>query len=377
MLLLSFCPVFFAVNGKGESLQRTSFSSLSLSRESRDAEVFSMEQKSPYIFPQQKKYITILFAGDTHFNWGIAAQRTDEGLIHLVKDVFPLFQSAQFRVLNLETSIAEGENFLASKTYIFNARSEDVSLLQKLGIDLTLLGNNHSMDMGPKGLKQTRYFLRQAGIATVGAGENIYAAQRAHRVKLAGTPFSIFSASYVGPKEIYSDADNPGVAPDISVKHLRREVKKGRNAIVSLHWGREYYLQPTALQIRRARAFIREGAIAVIGHHPHIPQPIEIYKNRLICYSLGNFLFGSYNEMQNHNLIALLDFSKSDGALEQLRLIPTSGRYLKNSHKIRFLHPHESRAFWKKYWLMVKEHSPSTAKKMRFSDGVAYISLKR
>ena len=61
------------------------------------------------------------------------------------------------------------------------------------------------------------------------------------------------------------------------------------------HWGLPYQRQPTEQDRMKARQFIELGADAVIGHHPHILQPIEINKNRPILYSVGNFAFGSGN----------------------------------------------------------------------------------
>jgi poly-gamma-glutamate capsule biosynthesis protein CapA/YwtB (metallophosphatase superfamily) len=93
---------------------------------------------------------------------------------------------------------------------------------------------------------------------------------------------------------------------------------------VSLHWGNEYEDIPLQSQRDRARRIIDAGADAIIGHHPHIPQGIEIYKQRPILYSLGNLLNGFYEPGQVDNIMAVLHCYGPN--VIGLELIPIAGR---------------------------------------------------
>ena len=79
----------------------------------------------------------------------------------------------------------------------------------------------------------------------------------------------------------------------LTAKHVKRVSKLCRYTIVSIHWGGEREASPKAYQRKLARLIIDQGADAVIGHHPHVLQNIEVYKGRPIFYSIGNFAFGS------------------------------------------------------------------------------------
>lgn len=103
--------------------------------------------------------------------------------------------------------------------------------------------------------------------------------------------------------------------------------------IVSLHWGVEYSPFPTSDQRKIARSLIDSGVKIVIGHHPHIPQGVEVYKGGVILYSLGNLIFGSRNSYLNHNLIAILHIRNNH--LERVELVPIFGKFQKEDHKIR------------------------------------------
>ncbi|TKA98635.1 MAG: CapA family protein, partial [Mesorhizobium sp.] len=92
--------------------------------------------------------------------------------------------------------------------------------------------------------------------------------------------------------------DLPGSARDLP-ELVERDLARLRPLVdriaVMVHWGIPYQRQPTEEDRIKARQFIDLGADAVIGHHPHILQPVEIYRGRPILYSVGNFAFGSGN----------------------------------------------------------------------------------
>ena len=346
------------------------------SKNSKESEFSSL----PSILKKEDSYISFLFAGDTHFNWGVADLQKKEGLLAPVEKIQAVFAENDFRVLNLESVLTNKGYPLKGKSYIFHSLSSNISVLEYLGIDLAILGNNHSMDMGLPGLIDMRRLLNKAGIGTVGAGRNRqealmpYSFKKKGAKKGKGPKFTLLSLSRVGHHDIFSSTSRPGVAKRLEKNTLARLSKRAKT-IVSLHWGREYFLQPSLEQVKLAHSLIRQGASAVIGHHPHIPQAVEIYKGGVIFYSLGNFLFGSTNDLQRENILAILDYSKKKGSLKRVRIVPIQGRYREHGHKIRMLKTQELRGFWKSYYIILKKHSKKTLRHFSIEEGVGLLTL--
>ena len=350
----------------------------------------STEERSTLLAPlrSQERYISLLFAGDTHFNWGVANLQKEEGLLAPVKEIQALFAEVDFRALNLEGVLTNKGYPLKGKSYIFHSLSNNVSVLKYLKIDLAILGNNHSMDMGLPGLMDMRMLLAQSGIGAVGAGRNRKQALEAYHFepsrfnkkkkketkKTQSRKFALLSLSRVGHADIFSNSSRPGVAKNLDAGTLLK-LSKEATAIVSLHWGREYFLQPSITQVKLAHRLIEKGASAVIGHHPHVPQAVELYKKGVIFYSLGNFLFGSVNDLQRDNIIAILDYNRVKGNLERVRIVPIQGRYGQRGHKVRILNMQEAQSFWKRYYIIIKKHSYNTAKRLSIEKGIGILKL--
>ena len=97
--------------------------------------------------------------------------------------------------------------------------------------------------------------------------------------------------------------------PKIVCRDVRKSVKRADVVIVSMHHGIEYMPKPTAAQIAFAHAAIDAGATLVIGHHPHVVQPSEVYRGGLIFYSLGNFIFDQYQRVETqHGEVVQISF---------------------------------------------------------------------
>ena len=314
------------------------------------------------------RFLRVLFAGDTHFAWRIARLQRRHGIASPVQSLSRLFLRSDYRILNLETSIANGGTPFSRKAYIFSASPKNLRLLKSLSIDSVVLGNNHSMDLGKEGLIETLDHLRDHGISAVGAGLNQQEARSPLLVSKDGIRISVFSYSLIGDPLTFSGRKSPGVSR-VTARSFRKQIQElGRDAgfvIVSLHWGTEYHTRPSAAQIALAHKLIEAGAHAVIGHHPHVPFGVEIYKKGFIAYSLGNFLFGSVNERQDHNFIVRLDIERKSRRLHSVRIFPIFGKYREDtSESIRPLSPTESRVFWRQMIVQTRMLSPATAQRI-------------
>lgn len=235
-----------------------------------------------------------------------------------------LFSGSQIVFGNLEGPLTTRGTPDPDKKYVFRSPPSKVApVLRAAGFTVLSLANNHTMDYGNQGLQDTIAALEANGIAHVGAGENLDEARRPALFHIGNQTVAVLGYSVTLPDSFYAAADRPGTA-FAHESQVRADVARARRladiVIVSFHWGQEGSTTLRGYQIKLAHAAIDAGAAAVIGHHPHILQGIERYRNGVILYSLGNFVFGSYSKMAQDSLIAQLTFRH--GRVAALRLIP-------------------------------------------------------
>ena len=161
-----------------------------------------------------------------------------------------------------------------------------------------------------------------------------------------------------------------------NLQRIRDARRMADIVIVNIHWGIEYATSPTVDQVRFARMMIDAGASAIIGHHPHIPHGVEIYRNAPIAYSLGNFIFGSINQYQTHNIIAVVDLDRHKKTIQNLRIVPVQGTFRNGGHAVEGLTYAESTEFWQEFYLQTQDLSAETAAKLKISpNGVGEITI--
>jgi poly-gamma-glutamate synthesis protein (capsule biosynthesis protein) len=192
------------------------------------------------------------------------------------------------------------------------------------------------MDCGEAGMRDTISALDRMNILHTGAGENLDGARRPVVLQMGDIELVILAYCERPPAEFYADGSKAGIAPFV-LKDVISDIKKyggpDSRVILSLHWGIEQTRMPQPYQVRLAHQLIQAGAEAIIGHHPHWPQGIEVYRNRPIIYSLGNYVNGFCNEIEQDNISAALHYSR--GRMTHVEIIPLGGK----NREIRF-QPH-------------------------------------
>ena len=236
-----------------------------------------------------------------------------------------LFDASDIVIGNLEGPLTHAETpYSDNKEYLFRTPPEKViPALKKAGFNIMNLANNHIMDYGDQGLRDTMQALQQANIASVGAGANLDQARRGTIMQMAGHRVGFLSYSLTFPESFWATADRSGSA--FGHEHqIREDVQRMTHntdiVVVSFHWGQEKSALLRKYQPLLAHAAIDSGAQLVIGHHPHVLQAVEHYRGGLILYSLGNFTFGSYSRNAQTSVIAHVDFAR--GRFESVQLIP-------------------------------------------------------
>jgi hypothetical protein len=160
------------------------------------------------------------------------------------------------------------------------------------------LANNHIMDYGVRGLDETLEELRRLGIRTFGAGT--LANNAGNPLILEETGVALLGYACPSTAAVLATPDRPGAAP-LSLERIVRDIADARGAgarrvIVSLHWGEEQVFLPKPGDVVMGRRIIDAGADLVIGHHAHLAQPFERYREKFIFYGLGNCITPDLDE---------------------------------------------------------------------------------
>ncbi|MHC4917938.1 MAG: CapA family protein [Planctomycetota bacterium] len=235
----------------------------------------------------------LLFAGDLcpiHRLEKMLAAGDVEGAFGKTRE---LFRRADLAVVNLESPLCSGGSPVAKLGPNFKADPGIAGVLAGVPVGAACLANNHTMDQGAEGLAETISALDAAGIPHVGAGPDQKAACGPLVLEAGGLRIALLAFATV---EGALPETGPGAA---RINHLRirravSEAAGGGEAdavIPMLHTGKEQILFPSPAMQDLCREIVDAGAAAVVCHHPHVPQGIEVHRGRPIVYSLGNFLF--------------------------------------------------------------------------------------
>ena len=262
-----------------------------------------------------KSELNICFTGDLLLDRGVREQIEKRGIDKLFENVSSFFSTYDAVVVNLECPVTE-RIMPINKRFVFRAEPEYLPSLKKAGITHAALANNHTNDQNRAGIEDTYNHLKNNGIIPIGAGVNETEACCPVFIKKGKIKVALFNSVLVPLENWVYLHDAYGVcqaSPDELCEKIRnlRTVEKDCYVAVVLHWGVEYAATPLPEQRYAAHKLIDAGADVIIGHHPHVVQPIEIYNGKYIFYSLGNFIFDSKREIANVGILASLNFSKT------------------------------------------------------------------
>jgi poly-gamma-glutamate synthesis protein (capsule biosynthesis protein) len=164
------------------------------------------------------------------------------------------------------------------------------------GIDIVTLANNHAGDFGDVALRDTLRYAHRFGIATVGAGRDLSEAYEPRTMNRLGLKVAFVGFSTILPFEFQAGPSDPGTAwghPG-RVRHAVRRARRSADVVVAtFHWGIERDFHPDPRERALARVAVRAGADAIIAGHPHVLQPIDRHRRRVVAWSLGNFVFSA------------------------------------------------------------------------------------
>lgn len=272
----------------------------------------------------KNKSAEILFAGDLMLDRYMRTLIDKKGGEYLTRDIKNLFLERDLNVLNLEGPIT-GNSSVSLGTETGEAGhfkfTFDKEMARNFLIDNKIgavnLGNNHILNFGEAGVRETVEFLRENKIDYFGSpldDKNAYIEKEINGLKIALVCYNRFY----------------NLGSENAINKIKDAKSKNDLAIVYTHWGNEYELVQSEIQQKIAHSFVEAGADLIIGTHPHVVQPLEIYKNKVIFYSLGNFVFDQFfSEDVRDELLVGVSFAqgqtefvltpiyrRSDGSLE-------------------------------------------------------------
>ena len=238
---------------------------------------------------EPSKEWTLLAGGD------VLMDRTEPAGVDPFVFIEPSLASADLAVVNVEMAISDG-GVRANKRFAFRAPPSAAGRMASAGIDVASLGNNHAKDYGSSGLVDTVDLLEAAGVVTVGAGATDVEAYRFRVLRtVGGVSVAFVGVSMTVPRGFPAGSDSAGIASAYSASRVVESVRAATCAadvvISVVHWGIELATCPSGAQRDFARELLDAGADAVIGHGPHVVQPVEFSDGKLVAYSLGHLVW--------------------------------------------------------------------------------------
>jgi poly-gamma-glutamate synthesis protein (capsule biosynthesis protein) len=239
--------------------------------------------------------VSLLFVGDIMLSRGVekSVLENNDGDFSFLFKKTDFIKEADIAFGNLEGPISLAGRNLGS-LYSFRFKPDALDALKNAGFDVLSVANNHSVDWGEEAFEENIFRLKNEEILPIGGGVNREDASRVKIIKKDGLKIGFLGFSDVGPDWFEAKKNKAGiltVKKNVFEPLIYDASQKADVLIVSLHFGEEYEKSHNERQEYLARLAIDNGAKIVIGHHPHVIQKIEEYKNGIIAYSLGDFVF--------------------------------------------------------------------------------------
>lgn len=240
---------------------------------------------------------TATFVGDMMFGRHVQDVTKRRGTAYLFDKMKPYFENADYVTGNLENPVLKNDeaNYeKLDKQIHLHTNPEAVQTLKKMNFTTINLANNHMMDFGEAGLQDTLEELNATGLDYVGAGKDLEEATTIDYQEINGLTIATlgFTDAYVEGFSALGYRGGIAAATPENIFPAIEEANENADLVfVNIHWGQEYDKEPHPRQKKLAHAMIDVGVDAIIGHHSHVLSEVEQYKDGVIFYGLGNFIF--------------------------------------------------------------------------------------
>lgn len=261
----------------------------------------------------------IAFTGDLAFSKHFSGKFTDEKL--LSDEIVEFLSTSDYTVVNVEGAVST-EKASAEKPLLHANPVECVDWIKRINGNIWNLANNHTTDCGESGVISTLDAAREMGAAPLGLGLNEEDAKKPVIINSSGG-IGIVSVTY---SRYAAKGDNFGCFSCDDEEEIKRVIAKikakNRWCIMVSHEGHEFSQIPMPYLRNKYHRFLEYGADIVVGHHPHVVQNYEKVGDKIIFYSLGNFIFDTdYQRLQNYTengILLKLKFDENSYSWEHL-----------------------------------------------------------
>jgi poly-gamma-glutamate capsule biosynthesis protein CapA/YwtB (metallophosphatase superfamily) len=232
-----------------------------------------------------------------------------------LESIKPFFVKNDFNILDLECPLTIGDNKIVKTGPHIKAHPITAEILPFLNCKYVVTANNHFKDYGWEGMLETYKALEKQGVSWLGSGKNINEAAKLLVIEKEGVKISLLNmAEHEWTIASTLESGCNSIDYPRSLQQIQEAKADGSEfVVVIIHGGHENYPLPSPRTKALFRFMIDAGADAVVGHHTHIISGYEVYKNKPIFYSLGNFCFdwpGHRNGTWNKGVVLRLIFSK-------------------------------------------------------------------
>lgn len=303
---------------------------LSLVEFDNSEEVLIVREKS---IGKNSSEMKMLFLGDMMLDRHVGEQIETKGVEYLFENLEEdqFFSGYDLIGVNLEGTVTnEGEHYDPIMSYDFAFEPDLINQLHSYNFNFFNLANNHFSDQGERGIIETRENLDNLDFDYVGCRDGQVADCSSEILEINGKKIGM-----AGFSTVYSLINEKAINQVVSDLASSTDL-----VIVNIHWGVEYEHEFNSIQQRLAHGLIDSGADIIIGHHPHVVQGMEIYKDKPIFYSLGNFIFDQYFSNDTQESLAIgLDITDSQ---QKFYLLPlkselSSSRLMDTKEKETFI----------------------------------------
>jgi poly-gamma-glutamate synthesis protein (capsule biosynthesis protein) len=274
--------------------------------------------------------VTLAFGGDVHFEGDVRATLLSRSGT-VLGAMEPTLAQADLAIVNLETAVTDGGT-AQPKQYVFRAPPSAFAALANGGVDVATMANNHGMDYGVQGLRDSLAAARKARFPVIGIGLDDDQAYRPYRATIRGDRIAVIGATQVLDDQLISawtaGPHKPGLASAKTVPRLLRTVHEARassdTVVVFLHWGIELAGCPTRAQRRIAHQLVDAGADVVVGSHAHRLLGAGRLGDAFVDYGLGNFAWYSSGDVTSQTGVVLV--TVRGRRVDGYRFVPASIR---------------------------------------------------
>ncbi len=278
--------------------------------------------------------VSLLFVGDIMLSRGVNYElvqleksTTSKEFLDIIpfQNIASVTRKYDLTIGNLETPIVANGKYGRPDQVVFNTNPKYIKNLKNAGFDILTLANNHSMDKGLSGASSTMSLLAAAGIDSFGIGdkchEGIIKEVNGIKIGFLGYSYTAFNHTLYSPDKFVCDLNDFETVK----KDVKNILEKVDVVVVYTHSGIEYEKAASAKDVQKMRALIDVGVKVVVNTHPHVIQRTEKYKDGVIAYSLGNFVFDQ--ERESNKKGKMLEVQIENKNIKSYKDIPI---YIKN-----------------------------------------------